>query len=524
MNISTSIQKLRDSANMSQESFAALFGVSRQSVQKWESGASVPELDKIIKIAKYFGVTVDSVLFGGSNRITPQPQSKEIKPNYDNIESWDPLCNDLMVEFAEALDEGLDVEKYKDVFTAVSAMPKSEYKKEMSGILSNIVLNANQKAGYKYIEPSSLDEIKALRKDYTFKAEMPDKNLLKAKIHGAWAGRACGCLLGKPIEGIRTDELFPLLKSTGNYPMHRYILSSDITDEMCDSYDFCLSGKCYADTVDGMPVDDDTNYVVLAQRVIDESGRDFTSKDISSAWIKYQSVNSYFTAERVAYCNILNGFEPPESAVHKNPYREWIGAQIRGDYFGYINPGNPEAAADMCFTDAAVSHTKNGIYGEMFAGAMIACAAVTDNIEDIIKGGLAQIPSTSRLYEAITGIIGDFKNGVSYDGCIKKIHTLFDEHTGHGWCHTIPNAMIVAAALLYGNKDFGKSLCLAVSAGFDTDCNGATVGSIVGMINTIGGIPTEWTAPLNDKIHTSIFGYETVSISQCAEHTLEHIK
>ena len=162
MNISTSIQKLRDSANMSQESFAALFGVSRQSVQKWESGASVPELDKIIKIAKYFGVTVDSVLFGGSNRITPQPQSKEIKPNYDNIESWDPLCNDLMVEFAEALDEGLDVEKYKDVFTAVSAMPKSEYKKEMSGILSNIVLNANQKAGYKYIEPSSLDEIKAL--------------------------------------------------------------------------------------------------------------------------------------------------------------------------------------------------------------------------------------------------------------------------------------------------------------------------------------------------------------------------
>ena len=178
----------------------------------------------------------------------------------------------------------------------------------------------------------------------------------------------------------------------------------------------------------------------------------------------------------------------------------------------------------MAFRDASISHIKNGIYGEMFTSAMIACAAVTDSIEDIILGGIAQIPATSRLYEAISGVLEDYKSGVSQADCFKKIHTLFDEYSGHGWCHTISNAMIVAAALLYGGGDFGKSICMAVETGFDTDCNGATVGSVLGMRNGIDGIGEEWKKPVNDKIHTSIFRVGTVRISEMAKATLKHIE
>lgn len=524
MSIGTNIHKLRNAAGISQEKFAAIFGVSRQSVQKWETDVCVPELDKTVKIAKYFGITLDSlVLDNGSRAAEEFVSSKKIKPNFDNIEAWAPYSNDIMTELVQSLDEGLDLEKYRDLFTAVSMLPKSEMRKKFCDLLYETVENAQQIPGYKYIEPSDLESIKSLRKPYDFNKTLPDISSLEAKIYGAWMGRVCGCLLGKPIECIRTDELIPLLKETDNYPMHRYILSSDITEEMCDKYSFYLKDKAYADTVNGMPVDDDTNYVVLAQKIVSDYGRDFTARDVSRAWLKYQSMDSYFTAERVAFQNFVNGFEPPKSASHKNPYREWIGAQIRGDYFGYINPGNPELAAEMAFRDASISHIKNGIYGEMFVSAMLACAAVTDNIKDIILGGIAQIPHTSRLYEAVLKVLCDFENGVTKDACFAEIHTLFDEHTSHGWCHTISNAMIVTAALIYGGGDFGKSICMAVQTGFDTDCNGATVGSILGMRNGIDDIGNIWTKPINDTIHTSIFGAETVKISERVKETMKHI-
>jgi len=330
-------------------------------------------------------------------------------------------------------------------------------------------------------------------------------------------------MLGKTVEGIRTDELLPFLKETGNYPMHRYIYKSDLTEEILKKYQFPFKDNEYADNIDSMPADDDTNYVVLAQILIEKYGREFTPYDVSRLWLKYQPKDAYCTAERVAFCNFVKGFEPPYSAVYQNPYREWIGAQIRGDYFGYINPGNPEAAAEMAWRDASISHVKNGIYGEMFVSAMIAAAAVTNDIEEIIQSGLAEIPCESRLYEAVSSIITDHKNGVTGTECFARIHKIYDEHSAHDWCHTISNAMIVAAALLYGEGDFAKSICMAVETGFDTDCNGATVGSVLGMANGIESIPQYWQEPFQDKLRTAIFGVGTVKISERAKMTLAHI-
>ena len=450
--------------------------------------------------------------------------NSEIKTDYNNVDGLNRYPQDLLAEYNQSMEEGLDVEKYKSLFEAVAALKPSEYKTKMSDVIFEMVINAGMQKDYKYNEPNSLKEIKALRKAHDFDGVMPDRETLRKKILGAWTGRACGCLLGKPVEGIRSNELIPLLKETGNYPMHRYIKSTDITDEVCSHYKFYLKNKDYADTVDGMPVDDDTNYVVLAQKIVEEFDRDFDSEDVATAWMKYQSVFSYFTAERIAYVNFINCITPPASGMYKNVCREWIGAQIRGDYFGYINPGDPAQAAKMAYKDAVISHVKNGVYGEMFAAAMIACAAVTDNIEDIILGGLAQIPSTSRLYEAVIKILEGYKNGVTYDECFDIIHAAYDEHTDHGWCHTISNAMIVVAALLYGEGDFGKSICCAVGMAFDTDCNGATVGSIMGMRNTIDGIDECWKKPVNGKIRTSIFGCDTVDIEAAVDKTMEHIE
>ena len=448
----------------------------------------------------------------------------EIKIDYNQADDFNRYPNDIMAEYQQSIEEGLDIESQKELFLSVAAMENGEEKTRMSDKIFETVINAEIRPGYKYNEPNKLEEIKKLRKIYNIDGKIPDEAVLRNKLLGAWTGRACGCLLGKPVEGIRSDEFIPFLKETGNYPMHRYILSTDITDEVCSHYKFGFKNKPYGDTVDGMPVDDDTNYVVLSQKIIEDNGRAFDSEAVAKAWLKYQSVYSYFTAERIAYINFINCTPPPASAMYKNVCREWIGAQIRGDYFGYINPGKPDAAAEMAYNDARVSHVKNGIYGEMFVSAMIACAAVTDNIEDIIFGGLAQIPETSRLYEAVMKIYDLYKNGASADDAFEFIHSAFDEHTDHGWCHTISNAMIVVAALLYGEGDFGKSICIAVGMAFDTDCNGATVGSILGMRGGIDCIDDYWKKPIKNKIHTSIFGVGTVDIEKSVEKTLKHIE
>ena len=448
----------------------------------------------------------------------------ELKINYNPVDDFNRYAFDISAEYNQSVEEGLDIEEHKALFEAVQNMPNGEEKTKMSDVIFELVMNSKIREDYKYNEPNELDEIKALRKHYEFEAQMPDKETLRKKLLGAWTGRAVGCLLGKPLEGIRSDELIPFLKETNNFPMHRYVLSTDITDETLKKYKFSFENKPYGDIVDGMPVDDDTNYVVLSQKIVEEYGRSFESENVAKAWLKYQSIYSYFTAERIAYINFINCIEPPASAMYKNVCREWIGAQIRGDYFGYICPGKPEESAKMAYNDGRISHVKNGIYGEMFVSAMISCAAVTEDIEAIIFGGLAQIPHTSRLYEAVMKIYEMYKSGASIEECFEYIHSQYDEHTSHGWCHVISNAMIVVAGLLYGEGDFGKSICIAVNMAFDTDCNGATVGSILGMRGGIDCIDDYWKKPINNKIHTSIFGVGTVDIEKAVEKTREHIE
>lgn len=62
MQIREKIIKLRTGRALTQEELAEVAGVSRQSVAKWESGESLPELEKIIALSRFFAVTVDSLV------------------------------------------------------------------------------------------------------------------------------------------------------------------------------------------------------------------------------------------------------------------------------------------------------------------------------------------------------------------------------------------------------------------------------------------------------------------------------
>ncbi len=429
----------------------------------------------------------------------------------------------MLQEYVQCLEEGMDIEQYHDLFKAAAAMPAGNIKEDVSDALYRLTLTLGTREGYRYSEPDGIEEIRSLADGGDFEKALPSD--IEDRIRGAWYGRICGCLLGKPIEGIRTEALIPLLQRTNNFPMHRYILASDITEQLQKDIPFDLSkSKCWADTVTAAPADDDTNYTVMSSVLIDRFGRNFKSDDVLEIWTQLQPKNAYFTAERVAYINYINKYISHDSAIYKNPYREWIGAQIRVDYYGYINAGRPAAAAEMAYRDAYASHTKNGIYGAMFIAALIARAAVSDDITDILNCGLAQIPRTSRLHQDVSHIISMWRSGSGIDECREYINSKYDEHTTHGWCHTVSNAMIVTMALLYGGGDYGTSICAAVQTGFDTDCNGATVGSVIGMMKGSGAVGSEWTENVHGRLQTCILGMTDLSIDDLVKKTLSHLE
>lgn len=518
--ISDKIYFLRNENKMTQEELAEKADVSRQAIQKWESGQAAPTIDKLIKLSEIFNVTLDYLckdLTGDCQRVE---SGKKYKLNYEKI--TDTYFTSSDIEYRQSYDEGKDIEQFKDLFMAVKKMPANEYKEKMTDVLFDLVNSLPVRGDFNFIEPNDLLTIKLQREKNIAALDKPSN--VPDKIKGGWFGRICGCLLGKPVECIMRADLEKILKRTDNYPLRRYITAEEIAEINTDDITFPIKNRAYSKNFNAMPSDDDTNYMLIALKTLERHGRDFTSDDVADVWLTTQTHNAYCTAEHIAYINFLNGYTAPQSAEYKNVYREWVGAQIRGDIWGYINPANPEKAAEMAWHDARISHVKNGIYGEMFVSAMIAAAFTTDDITKIINIGLGEIPASSRLYKAVTDVIDGYEKGISAKDFFADFRSRWDEKQTYDWCHVISNAEIVTACLLYGNGNYEKSICLAVEQGFDTDCNGATVGSVLGVMLGYEKLPKAWTDQINDTLLSTLSGCEKVSVTDMANKTLEFIE
>jgi len=438
------------------------------------------------------------------------------------------ICKgDLLTEREQLLDEGRDITGIEDELNELLDLDLNcEENQVKAEAFMDKVLDLPMREGYEYIEPSDLSEVNE-EASKNEKIELPKMSLneeeLFDKILGAWQGRASGCLLGKPVEGQLKWQMEKYLRSQGKYPLD-YYFSENASEEVKKETGLYGFKECMAENITCMVEDDDTNYTVTGALIIKNYGKDFTPLNVGEFWLSNIPFIHVCTAERIAYKNIVNCYLPPTSAIVRNPYREWIGAQIRADFFGYVNPGNIEKAAEFAFRDASISHIKNGIYGEMWAAATIAAAFVTSDVKTIIKAGLSVIPAKSRLTAAIDHIIDIFDKGYSYDEAVNDVHARWNEKNLHHWCHTVSNAEIVAISLLYGEGDFEKAVTRSVMPGFDTDCNGATVGSIMGAIIGAKDMPQKWIAPMNDTLITGLHGYNKVSLTEMAKLTMELIK
>lgn len=83
--------------------------------------------------------------------------------------------------------------------------------------------------------------------------------------------------------------------------------------------------------------------------------------------------------------------------------------------------------------------------------------------------------------------------------------------------HTINNAALVTVALLFSGGDFEKAITTAVLVDWDTDCNGAIVGSIVGVMTGAKRLPNSWIDPLQDTLYAEFVNFHPIAISTCTE-------
>ena len=435
---------------------------------------------------------------------------------------------DIETEIRQCLEEGRDLSSLREEIAHVQSLNLEDPANQLyAERLLDATVNAPVRPDFGRQEPSDLAGIRAARPSDA--AILPPLSLsareLEDRIHGAWTGRCAGCLLGKPVEGWRRPRMWGYLKDLDRWPLSDYF-RYHVPSELQRKYD--LAGPeqngSFADLVSAMPEDDDTNYTTTGLALLKRYGRDFTPRDVADFWMREIPILHTCTAERVAYRNFCRLIPPPASASFRNPYREWIGAQIRADFFGYAAAGNPEFAAELAWRDASISHVKNGIYGEMWAAAMIAASFVSDDIGIILQAGLAQIPENCRLAESVRTVRSWREEGIDYDSAVERLHLIWDENRAHDWCHTISNAMVVAIGLLWGEADFEKTICRAVQACFDTDCNGATTGSILGILHGRRKLPAKWTDVLNDTLHTGVAGYHTVRLADLTRDSLRVIE
>jgi ADP-ribosylglycohydrolase len=413
-------------------------------------------------------------------------------------------------ELTQAQETGHDVSALRARFDALG-------KRDDAALLEvyEAVLALPPVADWPHFEGSALNDIVGQLPEPAAAVSV-DGPSLDDKVRGAWFGRIAGNMVGKPVEfGWPRAQLKEYLVKYGAYPLADYVpLQPELEANAFGP--FSPEGLTAGSVVRGVR-DDDIDYTILGLHILETYGLDFTTRDVAVEWLTRFPVYQVYTAERATYQNLVREVPFDEVGEYHNPFREWIGAQIRADIFGYVHAGNPRAAALLAYKDAALSHRANGIYGEMWAAALVATGFTATSPEQAIELSLEHVPATSRLAEEVRTVLADFRAGLTWEQALDRLDA---RYSSMSWVHTLNNTGALTAGILWGGGDYTSTVGLTVQAGLDTDSTGATAGSWAGAFVGRAALPSQLIDPLNDATTSAVFGFGDSSISSLADRTL----
>lgn len=288
------------------------------------------------------------------------------------------------------------------------------------------------------------------------------REVYRDKVYACWLGKNIGGTLGAPHEGKTA------------------VMNLTIFDPMPTE----------------AAANDDLDLQLVWLKMLQERGIYPTLGDFADYWLKHLSPYPW---DEYGYClrNLSRGLRPPISGCFENDYIDQMGSPIRSEIWACIAPGDPQLAAMMAWKDAVLDHAGgDGVYGEMFWAAVQSAAFVISDPMTLIRIGLSMIPVWSTIARAINAAIWCYENDIPWLDARERILNRY----GHAHpCNGPQNHGFEIMGWLYG-EGFGDILCKAVNCGYDTDCTGATLGALLGILGGTAAIPKEWREPVGEQI------------------------
>ena len=287
-----------------------------------------------------------------------------------------------------------------------------------------------------------------------------DYEIYRKKLEGCWLGKSVGGTLGGPYEG-----------KPGPLELSYY---DPVPTEMLPN--------------------DDLDLQVVWLETVRRCGLPVNRWDLAQAWLEH--VHLWPDEYGIATRNLVRGVFPPASGAFDNPFTAGMGAAIRTELWACLAPGDPELAARLATEDACVDHAGEGLYAARFLAALESCAFVEDSLEKLMERARSFIPADSRLARAL-------RDTETWWAEVHDWRTVRDRivahHAPQNWTDVVPNLSFILLGWLAGGGEFGPSICTAVNCGFDTDCTGATLGALLGILQP-KGIEQKWLDPIGRSL------------------------
>ncbi|MEG0371413.1 MAG: ADP-ribosylglycohydrolase family protein [Clostridium sp.] len=342
---------------------------------------------------------------------------------------------------------------------------------------------------WKFKQYESFDEYAKNAKFDTYPKFDVNTTDFQERTYYGWLAQICGGGFGTALEGYTTDKLREAFGEIRGYVRKPNTYNDDIT------------------------------YELAFLKAFEENGFEVSSVDIAHEWVAL--VPGGWSAEDIALRNIRAGVYPPMSGYFNNPWREWIGAQMRGAICGMVAPGNPYEAARLAFIDGVISHHNNGVLGEIFNAVMVSLSYVETDVRVIIEKAMDAIPSDSEYYNIIK---------FAYDKCAqhgeweKAWRECEEKFVEYNWIHAYPNAASEVISLWFGNGSFDETMYISAMTGQDVDCNAAQIATIIGIISMDTELTAKWTQPIGDDLITYVRGMKHMKITELGRWTTECVR